>query len=471
MTPTRNFASLGSALTGDVLVPGDDGWDGARLAWNLLADQRPEAVVLAESADDVAATVRFARENGLRVAPQATGHSALGIESLEDTILLKTSRMTGVEVDPAARRARVQAGAIWGDVGQAAAEHGLAGLGGSAHDVGVVGYTLGGGHGWLARKYGLASNSVVSVDVVTADGEQLHADPGENADLFWALRGGGGSFGVVTALEFELHPLPEAYGGMVAWPAERIHEVVHAYREWAAGMPDEMTAWLRFLHLPPLPDVPEPLRDRPIVDVTSVFAGPAAEAEELMRPLMELGDPILDGRAPIGVPALSRLNGDPPQPVPGAGAGAVLDEFPADAADTLIEVAGPGSESPLLMIQLRPLGGALDGAARERGRHRGGHRGVHVLRRGHADPAGGRGPRDRPPPEGAGRAGPVAQRQELPELRGRARLGGPVVRRRDLLPPRADQGGARSRTGSSGPITRWRPGSNARCRKRVPSPP
>ena len=186
--------------------------------------------------------------------------------------------------------------------------------------------------------------------------------------------------------------------------------MVHAYREWAAGMPDEMTAWLRFLHLPPLPDVPEPLRDRPIVDVTSVFAGPAAEAEELMRPLMELGDPILDGRAPIGAPALSRLNGDPPQPVPGAGAGAVLDEFPADAADALIEVAGPGSGSPLLMIQLRPLGGALTEAPENAGATGAVDRRVHVLRRGHADPAGGRGPRDRPPPEGAGGAGSVAQR-------------------------------------------------------------
>ena len=191
-----------------MVLPADDGWDGARQAWNLLADQRPEAVVLAEGADDVAATVRFARDNGLRVAVQATGHAALGIASFEDTILLKTSRMNGVEVDPDARRARVDAGAIWGDVAAAAAGHGLAGLSGSARDVGVVGYTLGGGHGWLARKHGIASNNVRAVDLVTADGEHVRADQDQNPDLFWALRGGGGSFGVVTSLEFDSGAAP-----------------------------------------------------------------------------------------------------------------------------------------------------------------------------------------------------------------------------------------------------------------------
>jgi hypothetical protein len=307
----------------------------------------------------VSDTVRFARDNGLRVAVQATGHAALGIASLENTILLKTSRMSGVDVDPDTRRARVEAGAIWGDVAAAAAPHGLAGLSGSARDVGVVGYTLGGGHGWLARQHGIASNKVLAVDLVTAEGEHVRADEDQNPDLFWALRGGGGSFGVVTALEFELVPLPEVYGGMMAWPAGRAREVMQAYREWAAGLPDEMSAWARLLHLPPLPDVPEPLRGRPIVDVTTVYAGPADEGEELMRPLAELGDPLIDGRGPMGAADLGTLNGDPPQPVPGAGAGAVLTEFPGDAADAVVDVAGPGSGSPLLMIQLRPLGGAV----------------------------------------------------------------------------------------------------------------
>jgi FAD/FMN-containing dehydrogenase len=244
-------------------------------------------------------------------------------------------------------------------VAAAAAPHGLAGLSGSARDVGVVGYTLGGGHGWLARKHGIASNKVLAVDLVTAGGEHVRADEDQNPDLFWALRGGGGSFGVVTALEFELVPLPEVYGGMVAWPAERAREVMQAYREWAAGLPDEMSAWARLLHLPPLPDVPEPLRGRPIVDVTTVYAGPAGEGEALMRPLAELGDPLIDGRRPMGAADLGTLNGDPPQPVPGAGAGAVLTEFPGDAADAVVDVAGPGSGSPLLMIQLRPLGGEV----------------------------------------------------------------------------------------------------------------
>src|SRR5205085_7521251 len=191
---------------------------------------------------------RQVRENGLRVAVQAAGHSAGPLAGVgEETLLLKTARMTGAEIDAEKRRSRVGAAAEWQDVSALASPQGLAGLSGSSAEVGVVGYTLGGGHGWLARKHGLASNGVVGAEVLTAEGELVRADLENEPDLFWALRGGGGSFGVVTALEFALYPVPELYAGMVLWPWEDSGDVLHAWREWVSGLPDEMSTWARIL--------------------------------------------------------------------------------------------------------------------------------------------------------------------------------------------------------------------------------
>jgi FAD/FMN-containing dehydrogenase len=354
-----DMRSLGGSLRGRALAPGDDGWDEARQAWNLTADQRPVGVVQAEGVDDVRATVEFARENGVRVAPQSTGHAAGGMAPLDGTILLRTLAMNGVEVDSGARRARVGAGALWSAVAPKAAEHGLAALSGSAGEVGVVGYTLGGGIGWLSRKHGLACNSVTSFDVVTAHGDVVHAAADSEPDLFWALRGGGGSFGVVTAMEFELYPLTEVYAGMIAWPAAHGGDVIPAYLDWVEGLPEEMSAWVRYLTLPPIPEVPEHLRGVPLVDVTAAYAGPEAEGAELVKPLLELGEPMMNTFATMPAAALGSLNGDPEDPVPGLGDGSLLGELPADAAEALIDVAGADSGSPLLSVQLRHLGGAL----------------------------------------------------------------------------------------------------------------
>ena len=350
---------LGAKLSGAALAPGDDGWDEARAAWNLTADQRPAGVVLADGVDDVRATVEFAREHGARVAPQSTGHAASGITSLDGTILRRPLGMGGVEIDAAARLARVEGGAVWSAVAAKAGEHGLVGLSGSAGEVGVVGYTLGGGIGWLSRKHGLACNSVVSFDVVNADGDVVRASADSEPDLFWALRGGGGSFGIVTAMEFTLYPLAEAYAGMIAWPAARGVDVIPAYLEWVKGLPEEMSAWVRYLTLPPIPEVPEHLRGNPIVDVTAAYAGPESEGAELLRPLLELGEPMMNTFATVPASGLGALNGDPEEPVPGLGDGDLLGELPAEAADALAGVAGPDSGSPLLSVQLRHLGGAL----------------------------------------------------------------------------------------------------------------
>lgn len=262
-------------------------------------------------------------------------------------------------VDPAAHTARVEAGALWGDVAVAAGEHGLAALAGSSPDAGVVGYSLGGGIGWLARAHGLAANSVTAIEVVTADGEFVRADSDHEPDLFWALRGGGGSFGVVTALEMKLLPIAEIYAGSLMVGAEHGAELFHAYREWTAGMPREMTSGMRFLTLPPIPDVPEPLRGRPVVDLTVAYDGDPAEGARLVEPLRAIGEPIVDMLGTMPAAGLCRIYGDPEQPTPGVAEGALLGNLDAAAIDALVEIAGPESGSPLLMVALRQLGGAL----------------------------------------------------------------------------------------------------------------
>jgi FAD/FMN-containing dehydrogenase len=353
-----------SALAGDVFVPGDDGYDEARRGWNLAADQRPAAVALAESAADVVRAVRFARSQGMRIAPQGTGHGALPLESLERSLLLNTSRMRRVDIHPATRTARAEAGAQWQDVTVPAGEHGLAALAGSSPNVGVTGYTLGGGVGWLARRHGLAANSVSAVEIVTPDGRLVRADADREPDLFWAVRGGGGSVGVVTALEMTLYPVRELYAGALFFPLERSSESLHAWREWTDGVPDDLTSVGRIMRFPPLPDVPEPLRGRAFGIVEAAYIGDALAGAELLQPLRELG-PEIDTFATVRAPALQKLHMDPEPPTPVALDGALLSDAPAAAIDAVVAQAGPGAETPLLSIELRHLGGAL---ARDTGR-------------------------------------------------------------------------------------------------------
>jgi FAD/FMN-containing dehydrogenase len=342
-----------------IVLPHDPSWNQARLAWNLSADQRPAAVALPETAEDVVAVVRWARERGLRIAPQGTGHNALPLGSLAHTVLLKTERMRHVEIDPQARSARVDAGVLWGEVTDAAAEHGLAALAGSSPDVGVVGYSLGGGISWLARKHGLAANNVTAVELVNAEGELIRADADTHADLFWALRGGGGSFGVVTALEFRLFPITHVHAGVLFFPLERGSEVLHAWRRWVDDVPEEVTSVGRFLRFPPIPDVPEPLRGKSFAVVEATSLLDEAKTDELLRPLRELG-PVMDTFATVPVQELKHLHMDPPHPVPGAGDGMILADLDEAAIGELVRAAGPDVQSPLLSIEVRHLGGALD---------------------------------------------------------------------------------------------------------------
>jgi FAD binding domain/Berberine and berberine like len=351
----------------ELVMRGEEQWDSARAAWNLAIDQAPAMVARPSNTDEVAAVVNLARERGLRVAVQAEGHGAGALAGVGDgTLLLKTGRMTGAEIDADSRKARVGAAAKWRDVSALASPESLAALSGSSAEVGVVGYTLGGGHGWLARKHGLACNSVIAAEVVTADGRFVRTDLDNEPDLFWALRGGGGSFGVVTALEFELYPLPELYAGMFAWPWERTSDVLHAWGEWVSGLPDEMGTWARILQVPPLPDIPELVRGRSLVVVEAAYLGAEESGSELLRPLRDLG-PELDTFAAVPPAVLGHLHMDPEDPVPFAMRGQMLDGLPGAAIDAIIEAAGPDSGSPLLSLELRLLGGALSQAPPEAG--------------------------------------------------------------------------------------------------------
>jgi len=371
MTPTltaapNDLTALRDLLDGDVVTPDDPGWNEARLAWNLAADQRPAAVVFAESVDDVVAVVEHARDHDLHVTTQGTGHFANSLDSLADTILLKTSRLRGVEVDPDSRTARVEAGVLWEQVSLAAAEHGLAALAGSSPDVGVIGYTLGGGLGWLARRYGLAANSVVAGELVTADGRRVRADRDNEPDLFWAVRGGGGSFGIVTALEFALYPVTEVYAGILFFPFERAAEILKAWRSWADGTPREVTSVGRLMQFPPIPELPEALRGQSFVIVEATLIGSEEDGAALLQPLRELG-PVMDTFATIPVEELRHLHMDPPGPVPGAGDGLSLDDVTPETINALVAVAGPGSGSPLVSVELRQLGGAVAEESPEHG--------------------------------------------------------------------------------------------------------
>jgi FAD binding domain/Berberine and berberine like len=341
------------SLNGKVILPGDARFDSARQAWNLAVDQRPAAIVFPESAAEVAAAVGYAAGRGLRIAAQGTGHNAGPLGSLTDTVLLRTDKMRGIEIDPQARTARVEAGVVWIDVVHAAARHGLAALAGSSPDVGVVGYTLGGGLSFLGRRYGLAASNVVAAEIVTADGCLVRTDADHEPALFWALRGGGGRFGVVTALEFRLFPVTEAYAGALWYPIQRGSEVLHAWGELTRGdVPEELTTVGRFVNLPPIPQIPEPIRGKSFVLIEAYHFGNQALADELLGPLRALG-PVNDTVTTVPLPALSHLHMDPEQPVPGRGDGMMLASLPGEAIDALAETAGPGAAFPLTSVEVR----------------------------------------------------------------------------------------------------------------------
>ncbi|GAA3539297.1 oxidoreductase [Aeromicrobium flavum] len=351
---------LRGLIDGAVHLPGDPRYDTARAAWNLAVDQRPAAVAVPRDADEVSRIVRAAHAAGLRVAPQSTGHNAgpLVAGGLDDVVIVRTSELTDVSVDTERRIVRVGGGTVWLPAVEAAAAHGLTVLHGSSVDVGIAGYSLGGGLGWYARKLGLATNSLTAVEIVLADGDLVRADDQHHADLFWAVRGGGGNFGIVTALEFRAFDVSTAYAGMMIWDVEMAPRVLDMWRAWAPVAPDDVTTSLRVLRVPPVPEVPDFVRGRTIVVIDGAVLADDERACDILAPLRAL-EPELDTFGRVPSETLVHLHMDPEEPAPGVMRSTLLRELDDAGADAFLALFGPGVETPVMVAELRQLGGAV----------------------------------------------------------------------------------------------------------------
>lgn len=380
MTVSRSEPTVYSEPTGDEALYGSlDGlreWVAAPVAlpgeqvyaratpWNVAAPVRPAAVVLASSATDVAAVMRFATVRGFRVAVQATGHGATEIGA--DTILVLTSGLSGCVIDVVERTARVGAGVSWQQVIDAAAPQGLAPLCGSAPGVGVVGYLTGGGIGPLVRTVGLSSDYVRGFELVTGAGEVLWVTPDEHAELFWGVRGGKSMLGIVTSIEFELLPISEFYGGAVYFDAADTEAVLHGWRRWCVDLPESVNTSIALQQLPPLPGIPEPLAGRYTVALRYTALGDAGEAQRLLQPMREVATPVLDTVGVLPYAAIGVVHADPVDPMPIHEDQALLRELTPEAVDAVLAAAGPASGSPQTIVELRLLGGAYAREPRHR---------------------------------------------------------------------------------------------------------
>jgi FAD/FMN-containing dehydrogenase len=361
LPPVRpeDAATLMSAVAGSVLLPGDAGYDEERAVFNLNHELAPAVIVMAKKATDVQAAVAFAAGQHRPVLVKSTGHQMVG--TAHGAVLITTHRMNDVVIDAVGRTARVGAGAIWAEVVQKAAEAGLAPLNGSNPTVGVVGYTLGGGLSpTLGRAHGYAADHVRSLDVVTADGELRHVDAESDPELFWALRGGKGNFGVVTALECDLFPVSRLYGGGIYFPGERMADVLRAWTAWHPNMPETMTSSFAVLRMPALPEIPEPLRGVFRAALRIAYTGTAEDGERMTAPLRAIAPVVLDTVADIPYIECASIHNEPTEPLPYYERSIMLREFPAEAQDKLVELVGPDSDTTMCIAELRALGGAWD---------------------------------------------------------------------------------------------------------------
>ncbi|HEX2129296.1 MAG TPA: FAD-binding oxidoreductase [Solirubrobacterales bacterium] len=350
---------------GDVVTPADPEYDTLRAVFNGSIDRRPAFIARAESAADVQAAIRFARESGMALTPRAGGHSLAGFSAIDDGLVIDLRRLKGIEMDVASRRVRAGAGLEWGELDAATQAHGLAVTGGRISDTGVAGLTLGSGSGWLERRHGLTTDSLVAATVVTADGAIVRASAREHPDLFWALHGGGGNFGVVTEFEFRLHEVgPVILGGMLLFPLGRAAETLGAYREIMESADDDLGGCAAVLIAPPAPFVPPDLVGTPVLSIVAAAFGSLDGAEELVAPLRKLG-PVADLVEPMPYTALQRmLDEGSPGGMHGQFESSFMDTLPDAAIDAVVEL-GARIVSPLTHVLIQPLGGAYARVAEE----------------------------------------------------------------------------------------------------------
>ena len=305
--PDRLLRRLKSVVRGEVLSPASEGYDAARRVYNGMIDRRPAFIAQCSGTEDVQALVRFSAEHHWLPAIRGGGHSSAGFSVCQGGLVIDLSLMKAIHVDPVRRIARVQAGVTWGEFDAQTQAFGLATTGARISSAGVAGVTLGGGYGWLMRKCGLAIDNLLSVEIVTAEGRLLRASADENPDLFWAIRGGGGNFGVVVSLEFRLHPVSHVMGGMAFYPAARGREVLEFYRDFMNSAPDELSALCNFLIMPPAPFVPPHLQGVPVVAIAVCHVGSLENGRRDLQPLSELGPPLLHRLRPMAYTKLQRM--------------------------------------------------------------------------------------------------------------------------------------------------------------------
>ncbi|MFI5496732.1 NmrA family NAD(P)-binding protein [Actinoplanes sp. NPDC051859] len=363
--PPQALRELAALLPGQVVLPGDPSFDELRLGWIRSVDQRPAAVVTVTDEQDVVAAVSWAARHRWAVAAQPVGHGAT--TAVDGTVLLRTRELSELVIDLDAGIARVGAGVKWGELLTALTGTGMTGLAGSSPDTSVVGFTLGGGLSWFGRAYGLAAHSVRAVDLVDATGRLRRVTAASDPELFWAIRGGGGDFGIVTAMEFALHPAAHVYGGRLLWPAALARPVLQAFGEITRSAPDELTLWAHLLRLPPVPEVPEPLRGGSFVTVDLSYLGSAEQAEALLAPLRTLPSPMLDTLGTVALADLGGICAEPVDPLPVSEQSGLLDGFDDAAIVALLGAVTDGADLVLDVVQVRHLGGALRRGAADDG--------------------------------------------------------------------------------------------------------
>ena len=301
------LSDLRAQLRGDMLVSGEDGYDAARTLWNAMIDRQPAVIAHCTGVADILDALSFARDHDLPVAVRAGGHNVAGTALCDGGLAIDLTRMKGIRVDPAARRARVAGGVTWGELDREAQVFGLATTGGVIPATGVTGLTLGGGLGWLMRKHGLSCDNLLSADVVTADGRLISASADENPELFWGLRGGGGNFGVVTSFLFRLHPVTNVIGGPTFWTLDQAPEVMRWYRDFIATAPEELNGFFAVLRIPPVPPFPEAMHGMQVCAIFWCYTGPAADADRVFAPIRAMGPPLIDAVTEMPYPMLQNM--------------------------------------------------------------------------------------------------------------------------------------------------------------------
>lgn len=358
--PESAVESLHDQTHGTVLDPEEEGYTEARTVFNAMIDKYPSIIVQASGATDVMAAVDFARNHDLLLSVKGGGHNFAGTAVCDGGLTIDLSTMDWVQVNPDTQKAIVGPGCEWADVDHETQGHGLATPGGLVSHTGVAGLTLGGGQGYLARQYGLTCDNLVRAEVVTPDGELVYASDEENPELFWALRGGGGNFGVVTAFEFDLHEVgPQVLGGVIVYPYEQAREVLEFYREFTSDAPNELAAYALFARVPPEEGFPEAYHGEPALNIAVCYDGPIEEAKEAMAPLREFGDAIVDAIQPMPYTALQAAfdDGSPPG-MRWYTKSHYLEGLPDGAIETILEYTEP-YPGPMTQVALEPLGGAI----------------------------------------------------------------------------------------------------------------